>query len=126
MDIKIRLEDRLYDQYLTKHGSPKHYRMMKQAIEAFSQVTDGDRVLILHGDERRAIEAIFETTLDTPEKLLRLIKNMNTVKIEGVEVNFDEAELTRLATQASFHGRTTEQFIKEMVIEIKDRMLERA
>lgn len=125
MDIKLRVDDRLYDEYLTKHGSPLHYKMMKQAIEAFTQVKNGDRFLLLHGDDRRSIEAIFQTTLDTPEKLLNLIKKMNNFKIEGVEINFDEAELARIATQASFHGRTTEQFIKEMAQEIKDRMLER-
>jgi hypothetical protein len=125
MIVNLKIPDSLYDEYLTRFGSPAHWARMKEAIEAFLPIPKGERVLLLHGDARKAIEAIFQTTLDSPEKLLRLIRTMNQVKIHGVEINFDESELTRIATQATFHGRSTEVFIKEMVTEIKDRMLER-
>jgi hypothetical protein len=125
MIINLKIPDALFEAYIAKFTPPNHYAQMKDAIEAFSSVEKGDRVLMLHGDARRAIEAVFQTTLDTPEKLLRLLKNMNTVKIQNIEVNFDEVELNRIKTQAAFHGRTTEQFIVEMVQEIKDRMLEK-
>lgn len=125
MKLNIQIEDSLYELYEKTFGSPKLYARMKAAIEAFSRIPENDRVLMLYGDTRRAIEAVFGTTLDTPEKLLSLIKDMNRVKINGVEVNFTEDELDRIAMQAKFHGRSTETFIKEMIQEISGRMLER-
>lgn len=125
MIINLKLPDDLYDQYLKKFNAPKHYLRMKQAIEAFLPIGDGDRYLILHGKERQAIESEFQTNLDTPEKLLKLIKNLKSVKINGVEVNFSDDEMARLKMQADFHGRTPDQYILEMIDEIRLRMLEK-
>lgn len=125
MIINLKIEDSLYDKYLTNFGAPRHYSQMKRAIEEFSNIKFADRTLILHGDDRRALEAEFGTTLDDGKKLLKLVKNMKMVKIHGVEVNFDDAELARIEMQAKFHGRSTETFIAEMIAEIKDRMLEK-
>lgn len=125
MIINLKIEDTLYDAYLTRFGAPKHYAQMKRAIEEFSQVPYGERILLLHSEGRKAVEAEFGTILENPEKLLRLVKNMKSVKIHGVEVNFTDDELARIAMQATFAGRSTDTFIREMVQEIKDRMLEK-
>jgi hypothetical protein len=50
---------------------------------------------------------------------------MNTVRIGEVEVSFTDDELARLNAQAGFHGRTLETYMREMIVEIKDRMLEK-
>lgn len=125
MKLNLTIDDAIVEKYEAKFGAPKHWEQMRKAIEAFVDVPKHDRFLIISGDTRRAIEAIFQTTLDTPEKLLQLTKKLNSVAINGVEVNFDAEELDRIRMQASFHGRTPEQYIKEMITEIKDRMLER-
>lgn len=125
MQLNLKLEDKLYDHYLQKFGSPMHYRAMKRAVEAFKDIDTGkDRFLLLHGDDRRAIEAIFQTTLDDPAKLIKLIKNMCTFKIGEVEVQFTSEQLARMDMQAKFHGRTTEQYIKETVTELLARFME--
>lgn len=124
MIINLKIEDSLYDHYLTKFGSPGHWNQMKRAIEAFSNIGSGDRTLILAGEARKALEKEFGTLLETPEKLLRLVKNLKSVKIHGIEVSFTDDELARIASQASFHGRSTETYIIEMINELKGRMLE--
>lgn len=125
MIINLKIEDALYDRYLTNFGAPKHYAQMKRAIEEFSGIKFADRALILHGEGRKAVEAEFQTTLDSAEKLLSLVKSLKMVKIHGVEINFTPDELARLEMQAKFHGRTTDGFIREIITEIKDRMLEK-
>lgn len=125
MKLNLTIEDRLYEVYETNPGFPKAYKKMKDALEAFSNIPDNDRVLLVHGQPRKDLETLFGTTLDSGEKLVQLVKKMNQVQIEGVELNFDAEELHRLRMQATFHGRSVEQYIKEMIIEIKDRMLER-
>ena len=125
MKLNLQIEDSLHDTYEKEIGFPKAYSHMKAAIEAFSRVPAGERYILVYGDARKELEKVFQTVVDSPERLVHLTKKMNAVKIEGVEVSFDEVEMARIKTQAAFHGRTTEQFILEMIQEIKDRMLEK-
>ena len=126
MKVSISMPDELFEHYVVKFGLPAAYSRMREAIEAYKSVNKDDRTLLLSGDNRRAIEAVFQTTLDSPEKLVRLIQTMNTVRLGDVQMHFSQDQLERLQTQASFHGRTTEQFIRETVDELKEAMLERA
>lgn len=122
--FQLKIDDDLFEHFVRKFGIPKCYTMMKKAIAAMKDVDDHDRYLMIAGDDRRAIEEVFQTTIDTPEKLARLIGNLNKVKIGGIEHGFSADELARLDMQATFHGRTREVFLREMIKEIADRMLE--
>lgn len=124
MKLNLQIEDRLFEVYESRFGTPKLYAKIKQAIEAFANVPDNDRVLMLYGPERKAIEAIFQTTLDTPEKLVKLVESMASIKLHDVELRFTDDELKRLKMQSTFHGRTMEQFVLEMMHELKSKMLE--
>lgn len=124
MIVNLKLSDELFEHYVKKFGLPKAYLVLKQAAEYFKNIDLNERYLIIAGDERRELEAIFQTTLDTPAKLIKLLKNMNTFKLGDVEIAFSDDELARLHAQAGFHGRTMDQFVYEMAKEIKDRMLE--
>lgn len=125
MKVNITMPDSLFEEYVVKFGLPGAYGKMREAIEAYKDVKKDDRVILLAGDARRAIEAIFQTTLDNPEKLIKLIQNMNSVKLGGVDMEFTSDQMERLAAQAGFHGRTPEQYIRETVMELKATMLER-
>ena len=122
MQISLKMEDSLYNDYLTQYGSPMHYKKMKDAIEAFKPVKD--RYLILHGEGRRAIEQIFQTTIDDPQRLERLIKNLCSVQIGPVEVQFTADQLARMDMQARFFGKSTEEFVKETIEELIRRFME--
>lgn len=124
MKINITIPDSTFDIYAEKYPGPKVYDKFKEAIELCKDIEVNDRVLILNGDTRRALEAIFQTTMDTTEKLLRQTKMLNEVSIQDVAMEFSPEELTRIDAQAGFHGRTRKQFIIEMATEIKNAMLE--
>lgn len=125
MKVNITMPDALFEEYVVKFGLPAAYHRMREAIELFKDVKKDDRVVLLDGDNRRAIEAVFQTTVDNAPKLVKLVQNMNTVKLGNVDMQFSQDQMERLAAQASFHGRTTEQYIRETVLELKEAMLER-
>lgn len=125
MKVSISMPDELFEHYVVKFGLPAAYGRMRDAIEYFKGVNKDDRTVLLSGDNRRAIEAVFQTTIDTPEKLVKLVQNMNTVRVGDVQMHFSQDQLERLAAQATFYGRTTEQYIREQVDEIKAAMLEK-
>jgi len=125
MIINFKVPDQIFEDYVKQYGIPQCYQAMRRHIEEMKDYNIKDRYFVVFGDVRRAIEAVFGTTIENGEKLLKLIKNLNSVKISGVEVNFTEDEMARLAMQATFHGRSTEVYIKEMITELKDKMLEK-
>lgn len=125
MIVKLKISDETYEQYVTKFGVQGADNTMQRAIEAYKDVDKSDRVVLLGGDARRAIEAVFQTTIDSPEKLLTLVQNMARVHIGDVHVDFTTDQLERLQAQAGFYGRTLLEYMKEQVNEIKSAMLEK-
>lgn len=125
MKVNITMPDSLFEEYVVKFGLPGAYSKMREAIEAFRTVKKDDRIVMLAGDERRAIEAVFQTTIDDSKKLVKLVQNMNSVKLGDVDMAFSQDQLERLSAQAGFHGRTLETYIRETVEELKAAMLER-
>lgn len=124
MKIQITIPDEIFEDYVKKFGIPACYNHMKKAITEFKDVDKNDRYLFIAGDGRRELEAVFQTTVDDAKKLAKLVKNMCTVRIGGVEHSFTADELARLAAQAGFYGLTLEDYIKQQVAEISQRMLE--
>jgi hypothetical protein len=91
---------------------------------AGARVRPAEREMIITGDDRRALEAVFKTTITDGTELIKHVRGMATIKIGKVEHTFAPDELARLQMQATFHGNTLEGFIKNMIEEIAGRMLE--
>jgi len=124
MIINFKVPDAVFETYVKSFGLPRAYNVMRTWIETMKDIDPKDRYVMLGGDNRRAIEAVFETIIDTPEKLVRLVTRLNNFKIGDIQVNFTDDELMRLDQQAKFHGRTREVFMAEMATDIKNRMME--
>jgi hypothetical protein len=124
MIVNLTIPDDLYSKYLDKFGTPALYKRFKEAIDAYKDIDSSDRVILISGETRKALEAVFQTTLDTPAKLIQQCKMLNAFAIGDVFIEFTPEELSRLDMQATFHGRDRQTFLKEMAQEIKDRMLE--
>jgi uncharacterized protein (DUF1778 family) len=97
---------------------------MKAAVEAFKDVGAADRAVIVSGENRLRLEALLEMPISEPSQLVKLVEGLCTVKVAGIEVNFTLDQLTRIQAQAEFHGKSSEQFISEMVSEIIARFSE--
>lgn len=125
MIINLKLSDELFEFYVKKYGLPKAYAVMKRALEAMKEVDDNEPYLFIVGEDRLTLQNIFQTTLDSPKKLITLVKNLIAVRVGGVDIPFTSDELARLQMQATFHGRELDVYITEMVMELRDRMLEK-
>lgn len=126
MKVNLSMPDAIYEKMVVKWGIPNCYRKMTDFITLCQDIDKDDRTILISGDARRAIEKIFQTTVDNPEKLVRLIQNMSRVSLGGVDMEFTSDQLERMAAQAGFHGRTLEVYMRETVDELKSVMLERS
>lgn len=129
MKITLNIPDEVFETYEKQGVTPNKTYTPKEEIEArivrFAGVSRHDRALIVQGDDRKKLEEFFQTTVETPERLLKFIKNMGMVKIGHVERVFTPDELLRLETQAKFHGWTSEKFIELTVNEALDYAFQR-
>lgn len=125
MKFNISIPDSLFEKYVKNYGLPAAYNRMRQALELCQDIQVHDRAILVTGDDRRALEAVFETTIDDSTKLVKLVQNVTRVRLGNVDIGFSDDQLVRLDMQAKFHGRTTEQYIKETIEELKATMLER-
>ncbi len=125
MKINLSLSDDLFETYVKRFGLPNCYAQMRRAIEVFKNVESSDRYIFLSGDARRAVEAIFETTVNSGEDLAKRVSTLNRFRIGGVDIAFNEAELQRIDAQAGFHGQTRDQFVQNMAEELKNMMLDK-
>lgn len=124
MQLKFNLSDNVYEQFVLKFGVQGTYQRMRKILEEMVSVDPNDRYIIITGDPRRAIEKVFETTLDTPEKLVKLIQRLNEVSVEGVAMTFTTEELARIDQQAVFQDKTREAFLLNMLSDVKNYMLD--
>lgn len=125
MKVNVSMPDALFEKYVKSFGIPQCYQRMRVAIELCQDIQKEDRAVLIAGDARRAIEKVFQTTVDDSTKLVKLIQNMNTVHLGGIDMEFSQDQLERMKAQAGFHGRTLEVYMRETVEELKQIMLER-
>lgn len=125
MKLSFNVPDDLYESYVLKFGVAGSYARMRKILEEMRAVDPSDRYILVAGDARRAIEAVFETTIEDAKTLAKYVGRLNSVKLsDTARIDFNVEELERLHQQAAFHGRTYETFVTEMAAEIKLRMLE--
>jgi hypothetical protein len=124
MELKFKVPDETFETYVKNFGVPGCYAVMRRAVETFKNIPSHDRYIFLAGDDRRAVEAVFQTTVESGADLAKKVQTLSRFAIGGVEIEFTAGELQRMDMQAQFHGLTREKYIHNMATEIKDRMLE--
>ncbi len=125
MQLKFNIPDSVYERYVVKFGVTGAYQRMRKVLEEMQDVDPSDRYFIVFGDDRRAIEKIFQTTVESAAQLHKKVARLNAVSIEGTKMEFTSDELERIREQATFHGKTFEGFLVDMIAEIKDHFLDK-
>jgi hypothetical protein len=125
MQLKFNLSDQVYEDYVLRFGVQGTYQRMRKVLEEMQGVDPADRYFIVAGDDRRAVEKVFQTTIGDSKQLARAVERLNAVSIEGTKMEFTSEELERIRMQATFHGKVFEQFLEDMVAEIKGEFLNR-
>lgn len=112
MKLTIQLDDEVYEQALEKYKTKAAVeKLLVKGFEVLNEVAPGDRYFIVHGEDRRGIEKIVQTTVASGKEVLRHLGNMSSVQIGSVTRTFTADELIRLKSQAAFHGWTPEKYM---------------
>jgi hypothetical protein len=128
MELKIQIPDDLYSR-LKAANNGQHERVQKKIaglVEEFHNVgSDGYRYFVVDGANRRAIEKVFQTTIETADQLVRKVQNLSRVGIGDVHRPLTDGESIQLESQASFWGVPPSEFIQQTVDRVLDEALGR-
>ena len=112
MKLELQLEDEVYERLAQQVGKKQVAAEILRRAAVLDPVAKDDRVVLLHGADRRAVEKILQTTLETSTQLVREMQNLSVLKIGTIERHFTASELVRLRDQAMFHGWTVDKFLE--------------
>jgi len=124
MKLTIDIPDDLYELY-EKQALTTGKEEVENRLLRFKDVPRDDRALVIFGDQRRQLEGIFQTTLESFDRLIAQIKNLGSVKIGPIERVFTPSEIIRLQDQARFHGWSEVDYMKLTVDEALDYVFNR-
>jgi hypothetical protein len=129
MKLTLQIPDDVYDR-LKKSAKGNYPKDVEEEIlrrlQQFLDIPRGERVIMLHGPGRQAIEAYFEGPLDSPEHLLTQIRHFGLLKIGEIEVQIPADVLALLGEQARFHGTDANTYLRETVAYILKELVNRA
>jgi hypothetical protein len=117
--VTLRLDEPLIEAY-AKLGAKRQPRRnpeteMAVTLRAAQKIDFGQRPLVIGPEARRDLEAIWETTIENEADLLKLVKNLARVEMEGVEIILTEHELSKLGEFASFHGEEAADYARRVL-----------
>lgn len=121
MKVTLTIPDELFETY-EKRGGTKE---MLATLTRFADVPSTERALVVWGKDRLQLEAIMQTTMESPKRLLDALRNCGSIKIGPVERIFSPSEIARLGDQAKFHGRTEAEWLSYTAEQALDYILDR-
>ena len=126
LKVKADVEQPTYDALL-KRATTKDDKgvgeVITKTLARFADVPDSDRIIVVRSPERRQLEEMIQTTLETPEQLVTLVRNLCMVKIGTVEYPLSPAQAIALTEQATFHGWNVQEYIKMTTDRIFNELL---
>lgn len=111
MRVTLVVPDEIVEQYKAQTPKDKTLtQVMAERLKAFAAYPPHERVFVLGGKDRQALEAIFQTTINSVPDLITKVKNLGLLQIGPVIRTLTAGELCRLRDQANFHGWTPEKW----------------
>jgi hypothetical protein len=128
MKLQVDVSEKAYETLLERAPTKDSKGVEKVAakvVERFSDVPDSDRILVLRAPTRRALEAIFQTTVDSPEDLIQKVSKLSSLGLGPVTRALTAGESIALTEQARFHGFSVEEWYNTVCNQIIEELLGR-
>jgi hypothetical protein len=90
----------------------------------FKDFKNAERIIVLAGKDRQAIEAIFQIPIEQPADLVRKCQNLAKVGFGPVHREFSPGEMIRLRERAGFLNWPVEKFIEHESTRVWEELLQ--
>lgn len=125
---KVIVKDGTVEKLLERAVKKDHDGICGEAaktLDTFAHIPVTDRMLYVPVKQRRQLEEVFQTTIETPQQLVDKVSRLAKLKFGTIEYPITEARVHALQMQATFHGKTTEEWIKMTLDHIMEELLGR-
>jgi hypothetical protein len=128
MKLQIDVSEKAYEMLLERAPTKDSKGVEKVAakvVERFGDVPESDRIVVLRAPTRRALEAIFQTTIDSPEDLVAKVQKLSSLGLGPITRALTAGESLTLREQARFHGFSVEEWYNTVCNQIIEELLGR-
>jgi hypothetical protein len=112
--VQVKIPDTMYEQYVG-HNPTAPERAIEQTLLRFAGVKPSERILILPSKERSELEVMLDSHFSSARELVSKVKELLSIKVEGVTVALDPNVLYRLGQQAEFEGQEPKAFLEQKI-----------
>ena len=113
---QFRIPDETWDKLAKRHKTDDQVlEDIVLRLKKFENTSINEKMLVLTGPERAQLEEMLQVTINSVADLIKEVKHLTTIKIEGVEVAMEPELLAQLKDQADFYGRTPAEYLTELV-----------
>lgn len=112
MIVELEIPDTVYKQY--QKNDPKNpEKALVANLKQFASVGPGDRVVLVGGKDREALEILLERHIANGGELVTFVKEALKLKLDGVELVPNPDILNLIKQQSDFDGRPYPEFLKD-------------
>jgi hypothetical protein len=129
MMMTLVLDDAMYAAFkeqAKERTGPGVEREVLRRLKETLEVPRNDRLVLVYGDQRRELEAQFDTTINSPADLVSKVRHLAMFKVGDVEVPLTAGQAALLGEQARFHGKDLQTYMRETAVQIVNELINRA
>lgn len=112
MIIELEIPDTVYKRY-QKHDPKNPEKALVANLKQFAEVGPNDRVVLLGGKDREALEILLERHLGNGSELVTFVREALKLKLDGVELVPNPDILNLIKQQSDFDGREYKDFLTD-------------
>ena len=111
MIVPIRIKDDTHLQYAGYDGNSPQ-RAIERQVERFKDFSPTDRALLLSHKERRDLEALYGTPIDSGRQIVEWVTRLKGMDIEGLTFFLSPPQVKRVEDWAFKSGRPLKEWLK--------------
>lgn len=100
MRVTLTIPDEVFEKYKAMGGGAEV--MMVEQLVKYQGVSPRQRGLMFTHKQRQDLEGLLNTHIESPEQLMKPIREALSVKVQGVEVTLDAATIGRIKQEATW------------------------
>lgn len=122
--VTLRVPDETLEKYKQMHPSNPSLAMENQ-LKKYQEVSYKERNVILPGEARRELEAIYGTSIESPSAFVGWVKRLVTISVEGLEFSLKAGQRKTIEGEASFWKKDFKPFAQVRIQNMIDSALGR-
>jgi hypothetical protein len=113
--ITLTIPDELLEVYASKDPKKTPQKTIVAYLNQFKDVTLTDRVVILSGEDRQALESLTGNQVNSAKDIVSWGEKVGRLSLNNVNLNLSPGQVKRIETSAKFWKQNPEEFLSKQL-----------